>query len=106
MREVEVTFGVMFASASPLVRCLAAFVVCSISCSGWAETFEERSALAEQGYAASQYNLGRMYYNGEGVLQNYKQAAKWFTKAAEQGMAEAQKMASEMVEAIPKLMGD
>ena len=31
-----------------------------------------------------------MYYNGDGVLKDYKQALKWFTKAAEQGYADAQ----------------
>ncbi len=37
-----------------------------------------------------QYNLGQMYNNGEGVLQNYKTAVKWYTLAAEQGHASAQ----------------
>lgn len=32
--------------------------------------------LAEQGNANAQYNLGQMYNKGEGVLQNYKTAAK------------------------------
>ena len=33
-----------------------------------------------------------MYYEGEGVSQDYKKAAEWFTKAAEQGNARAQNM--------------
>ena len=33
--------------------------------------------LAEQGYAAEQYNLGMMYYHGQGVPQDYKEAVKW-----------------------------
>ena len=33
-----------------------------------------------------------MYYNGEGVPKDYKLAVKWFTKAAEQGLADAQSM--------------
>jgi TPR repeat protein len=45
---------------------------------------------AEQGFAASQYNLGVLYYLGEGVPQDYKQAVYWYTKAAEQGFAAAQ----------------
>ena len=45
---------------------------------------------AEQGYASAQYNLGVMYANGEGVLENDKTAVKWYTKAAEQGYADAQ----------------
>ena len=31
-----------------------------------------------------------MYDDGQGVPQDYKQAVKWYTKAAEQGNAEAQ----------------
>jgi len=31
-----------------------------------------------------------MYDRGEGVPKDYETAAKWFTKAAEQGFAEAQ----------------
>jgi len=44
----------------------------------------------EQGDAEAQYNLGVMYYSGEGVPEDYTEAAKWFRKAAEQGHAEAQ----------------
>jgi TPR repeat protein len=38
----------------------------------------------------AQHNLGVMYHNGEGVQQDFKQAAAWYRKAADQGMAEAQ----------------
>ena len=31
-----------------------------------------------------------MYNNGKGVVQDYKEAVKWYTKAAEQGFASAQ----------------
>ncbi|GHT49147.1 hypothetical protein AGMMS49936_11770 [Endomicrobiia bacterium] len=37
---------------------------------------------AEQGYAWAQNNFGLMYYNGEGVKQDYKEAFGWFKKAA------------------------
>ena len=46
--------------------------------------------LAEQGNAATQYNLGLMYENGQGVKQDDVEAVKWFRKAAEQGYAPAQ----------------
>ena len=38
----------------------------------------------------AQNNLALMYYKGEGVLQDYVEAAKWYRKAAEQGDADAQ----------------
>ena len=135
--------------------------MCSVSSSGWAETFEEIKEMAEQGNVNAQVAIGLMYETGEGVVQDYKQAFKWCMKAAEQGIhlaqyslgsmhgngigvvqdyvrgymwfnlaaangyedgweardsiskvmtsdqiAEAQRMASEMVEANPKVMGD
>ena len=45
---------------------------------------------AEQGDATSQFELGYMYSNGQGVLQDYKTAFKWFTLAAEQKHSDAQ----------------
>ena len=45
---------------------------------------------AEWGYEDDQYDLGVMYRYGDGVRKNYKEAAKWFRKAAEQGHTEAQ----------------
>ena len=38
---------------------------------------------------SAQYNLGFMYLNGQGVPQNYAEAAKWYRKAAEQGDVDA-----------------
>jgi TPR repeat protein len=45
---------------------------------------------AEQGNANAQYNLGNAYYLGQGVPQDYTQAAVWYRKAAEQGIQYAQ----------------
>ena len=42
---------------------------------------------AEQGDAEAQLRLGIMYSKGKGVPQDYKEAAKWFRKAADQGNA-------------------
>ena len=42
-----------------------------------------------QGAASAQYNLGFMYLNGQGVPQNYAEAAKWYRKAAVQGDVDA-----------------
>ena len=45
---------------------------------------------ADWGDADAQYNLGVMYHKGDGVPQDYAQAAKWFRLAADQGFAQAQ----------------
>ena len=52
---------------------------------------KELMPLAEQGDPRSQYVVGWMYRNGEGVAQDYKTAVKWYRLAAKQGHAEAQK---------------
>lgn len=54
------------------------------------EKFWETKAKAETGNTVAQYNLGSMYWSGEGVLIDHKQAVKWYRKAAEQGHANAQ----------------
>ncbi len=56
------------------------------------EAIKSITKAAEQGDATAQYNLGKMYFKGQGVTQDYKESAKWFTKAAEQGYAGAAKM--------------
>ena len=72
----------------------------------WAQSFEEGvaaynggdyqtayevfQALAEGGNAGAQFNLGFMYGKGDGVPQDFSQAARWYRAAAEQGIARAQ----------------
>ncbi len=46
--------------------------------------------LAEQGDARAQFNLGAMYLNGWGVLQDYGEALKWYRLAADHGLADAE----------------
>jgi TPR repeat protein len=55
-----------------------------------ASPFDETKALADQGLAAAQYNLGIMYRNGRGVPKNDSEAVKWYRKAADQGHSGAQ----------------
>ena len=56
------------------------------------ENLEMKSveAAVEQGDMEAQFNLGNMYYNGEGTEVNYEKALYWWEKAAEQGDADAQ----------------
>ena len=50
----------------------------------------ELRARAQQGDAAAQFNLGRLYVTGTGVPQDDAQAARWYRLAADQGHAGAQ----------------
>lgn len=52
--------------------------------------FAETKAKAEAGDVISQFKLGMLYDNGEGVSQDLQEAAKWYRKAADQGYAYAQ----------------
>mmetsp|Transcript_28828 Transcript_28828/g.102030 ORF Transcript_28828/g.102030 Transcript_28828/m.102030 type:complete len:116 (+) Transcript_28828:437-784(+) len=44
---------------------------------------------ADQGHPDGQFNLGAMFYDGQGVAQSYDEAEKWFRLAAAQGDANA-----------------
>jgi TPR repeat protein len=59
--------------------------------SAWAQTVAELTAAAEQGDVNAQFNLGLMYDNGLGVLEDNATSIMWFTKAAEKGYAGAQR---------------
>jgi uncharacterized protein len=50
------------------------------------------SKYAKLGFSKAQYFLGAMYLNGDGVLENIKEATKWFKLAAKQGDAKAQEL--------------
>ena len=45
---------------------------------------------ANSGDAVAEFELGILYKNGQGVPQDYAQAASWYRKAADQGVAVAQ----------------
>ena len=51
--------------------------------------FETVTAMAMSGFPDKQFKLGWMYANGEGVEKDYKEAVKWYRKAAEQGSENA-----------------
>ena len=50
----------------------------------------EWEPLAAAGVAAAQFNVGLMYYHGQGVPQDFVKAVKWYQLAAEQEFIEAQ----------------
>jgi TPR repeat protein len=84
-----------------MIKQIIAAIFVMISVMSWADTFEEGvvafdkgdckkalekfTPLAKQGNADAQYNLGYMYYNGNGVNQNFTEAKRWMELAAKQG---------------------
>lgn len=73
------------AIAGPFEDSLAAF-----KAGNKAEGLRLTRIAAEQGNAAAQFRLGQFLSDGDGVEQNYKEAANWFLRAAEQGNDAAQ----------------
>ena len=56
----------------------------------YATAMKEWEPLAKKGDATSQFNLGWMYQNGKGVIQDIKEAFKWYLLSANQGYAYGQ----------------
>lgn len=55
----------------------------------FAPAFQRFKKLAEKEYAPAQFNLGKMYAEGEGVERDDVQAFNWYRKAAAEGDAKA-----------------
>ncbi|MFW5442704.1 MAG: tetratricopeptide repeat protein [Methylococcaceae bacterium] len=85
-----------------LISCLLGF-----SLVAGAQTAEEIKQLAEQGDTLGQAKLASLYLLGRnGVEKNHQRAAKWMTKAAEQGLVEAQVVVAAMYDMGIGLKGD
>ena len=86
-------------------RTLAAIFLClMLATPAGASMYEAMVAYAQRDYAAALrgfrtyaaegdgialYNIGLMYYHGQGVPQDYTEALKWYKMSAEQGNAKA-----------------
>ncbi len=91
---LEVIGAILMKSRHSILIVVVLSTLCVLPCSiqlGLADSlFDEIRIKAGQGQAEAQYQLGRMYDNGQGVTQDYKEAAKWYRMAAEQGNSMAQ----------------
>jgi TPR repeat protein len=66
-------------------------MACLLPLPAQAETIEEKRAKAEKGDVNAQFFLGAAYSIGNGgLVENEKEAVKWYRKAAEQGHALSQ----------------
>ena len=54
------------------------------------ESLKTLQAKAEQGDPEAQYDLGILYRQGQGVVPDDAEAAKWFRLAADEGLDQAQ----------------
>jgi len=77
--------GAVPAAAQDFRRGLSAF-----NRGEYGETLQQWLPLARLEDADAQAGLGYLYFKGLGVLQDYGEAAVWFSRAAERGQPEAQ----------------
>ena len=82
--------ALLLALVGALVGVTAWFTLDNESLPGTREPISLPQARAEKGDAEAQLQLGMRYAAGDGVVQNDKEAAKWFALAAQQGLTEAQ----------------
>ena len=90
----QLPFQLAFLPFKPHVLVLGICALCILLQRGLNLFWHDKScwkAHAENGDVTEQYNLGVIYYNGEGVPQDDVEALKWFRKAAEQGEAHGQR---------------
>ena len=74
-----------------LIRKTTLFLAAAmLSVSAMALDPRQNLQLASQNNAEAQFNLGVMYYKGDGMPQDHSKAAEWFKKAADQGHTKSQ----------------
>ena len=61
---------------------LSFFVIMFFASYVKSETLEELTAKAQNWDSEAQYKLGDIYFNGDGVDKNYKEAFGWYSKSA------------------------
>jgi len=76
--------------AHELKSLLLWFVFAALGCQAATSEFDHLKAKADSGDAEAQFALGLMYDLGIDVPKNYAESGKWYLKAANQGLAEAQ----------------
>jgi TPR repeat protein len=69
-----------------------------ILCHDFETALKEWQPLAEQGDARAQFNLGVIYFNGQGIPHDPVKAVDWYRAAADQGYGPAQANLSFMYE--------
>lgn len=89
------------ATAIAVLVSLQIFPTASANPPGWQQALErgnfetaleQLKPLADGGDAAAQFALGRLYYRGKGVPQDYGSAAQWLDRAARQDHLQAQSL--------------
>jgi len=75
----------------PKIFLVLSFILCSgaYGDSCWQFDLNDCRVKAEQGHLDAVYNLGVIYYTGQGVSRDYKEAVRWYQKSAARGHSRA-----------------
>ena len=86
MRTLVAALTALMLFAMPVVAENWEDAAAALDAGDYQKAFQLFKPLAEQGVARAQNNLGLMYANGEGDLEDYVQAYAWWSIAATWGM--------------------
>jgi len=90
-------FALQPSSATSEPSCVKDFTI-ALQTEDWGLAYATCRAEAKRGDTSAQTNLGYMYLEGKGTLQDYAAAARWYQKAAVQGDWSGQLMLGQMYE--------
>ena len=87
IRVMTIVVGLMVWSClvCPLASADLNSGIAAYNSGNYTQAFRELSPLAEQGEPKAQALVGNMYYNGEGIAKDQKEAIRWYHLAADQG---------------------
>ena len=85
MKYLTIIIALLMTLASPVAAQDFAKDYAEYKAEDYATAFKEWTSLAEQGNADAQYYLGMVYYDGQGVPQDYTMAHMWYNIAAANG---------------------
>jgi len=87
MKHITILLAFLITLSSPVAAQDFQKGLTAYQAGDFATALQEWTPLAEAGDAIAQYNLGQMYRKGQGVLQDYAEAAKLYRLAAEMGIS-------------------
>jgi len=87
MKHITILLALLMTLSSPVAAQDFQKGSTAYNAGDYVTALQEWTPLAEAGYDVAQYNLGFMYEYGQGVLQDYAEAVKWYRLAAEMGIS-------------------
>ncbi len=92
VKSIAVALGYLIIAPLVMPAHAASFgeLIQRVNAGNFSEARTELLAMAEQGHAGAQFQVGLMAHLGRGTPQNYEQAQRWYRLSANHGDAAAQ----------------